>query len=480
MPRRPNSSRGEALTRRLQAGRQEAQRAPLAGARDIVVLEGLSPACTAVPLFENILARAQEVLVESGRIYRYGNGIVMEVGSGTEAKLVPLTVGSNLEASAAPRLANFFICESRPEKGAPVQFPPPSRFVSTLLTREPTLASLPAIAIYALRPVFDENFQLRGPGWHEEVGILVHGFDVEPVLPDCVDPDLPAIERLPPYLGRLLGDFCFKEDADVANTVAVLITGLAVTNFITNGKPVVLLDGNQPGLGKTLLVRVIGMVLDGVDPRLIHYTVEEEELQKRICATLRGGSQSQLLIDNAKGKAETAISSPVIEANSMAAEISLRILGKSENYTRPNDVLWYITMNNTKASSDLVSRGLPIRQHYEGDPGDRDFGQRNPLRYAREHRQEILGELAGMIVRWNQRGRPDGHQNHRLTEWAKILGGVMCVNGFPEFLTNLHTAAAEFNTALDELAALAEAAISANSDAVVFPDREGDEHGNET
>ena len=81
------------------------------------------------------------------------------------------------------------------------------------------------------------------------------------------------------------------------------------------GKAVVLLDGNQPGLGKTLLARVIGIILDGIDPQLIHYTPDDEELAKRICATLRGSPQSVLLIDNAKVKAGGAVTSPVIEAN---------------------------------------------------------------------------------------------------------------------------------------------------------------------
>ncbi len=484
MPRRPekqNNSRGAALASRIYQGRRETQKARLAGARDVGVLCGLTPNCTAEVPLENVLVEAQRFLTESGRVYRYGNGVVIAVGPAAEGKLLTLTTGSKIETSAAAQLANVFICEYT--YGFPsfitIQFPPPSRFVGILLSREPTLAALPSIKIYALRPVFDEDFVLRGPGWHEDVGILVHGLAIEPVLPDDVDPDLPAIERLPPHLGRLLADFCFKEDADVANAVAVLVTGLLVTQFITGGKPVVLLDGNQPGVGKTLLVRVIGIVLDGIDPRLIHYTAEDEELQKRICATLRGSSQSQLLIDNAKTKTETAISSPAIEANSMAAEISLRILSKSENYVRPNDVLWYLTMNHTKASPDLVSRGLPIRQYYEGKPEDRNFGRRDPLRYAREHRQEILGELAGMVLRWNQAGRPEGQQNHRLTEWVKTIGGIMSANGLPEFLTNLDSASAEFNTALDALAALAEEAISSKSEVVVERNQEERDHANQ-
>ena len=50
------------------------------------------------------------------------------------------------------------------------------------------------------------------------------------------------------------------------------------------------------------------------------------------------------------------------------------------NIDRPNDMLWAITMNNTKTSPDLVSRGLPIRLQYEGRPEDRELRQSRPDR----------------------------------------------------------------------------------------------------
>ena len=120
---------------------------------------------------------------------------------------------------------------------------------------------------------------------------------------------------------------------------------------------------------------------------------------------------------------------------------------------------------------DLVSRGLPIRLHYEGRPEDRNFGTSNPIAYAKEHRAEILGELAGMIIHWNQEGRPVGEHCHRRRQWAGIIGGILQANGLPEFLTNLDEAAGEFNTQLDELAALAEAAVSLNQAVVVATDQ---------
>ncbi len=122
-------------------------------------------------------------------------------------------------------------------------------------------------------------------------------------------------------------------------------------------------------------------------------------------------------------------------------------------------------MNQTQASPDLVSRCVPIRFYFEGNPGEREFGDRDPLSYAKQHRTELLGELAGMVVCWNQRGRPTGARRHRLSHWANVVGGVLLINGLPEFLENLDTSAAEFNTDLDELAALAERVVGSHASA---------------
>ena len=124
-------------------------------------------------------------------------------------------------------------------------------------------------------------------------------------------------------------------------------------------------------------------------------------------------------------------------------------------------------MNDTRTSPDLVSRGLPVRLHYEGDPGRRRFPGPDPIAYALEHRAEILGELAGMVVSWNQAGRPPGDRQHRCSEWARTVGGILQVAGLPEFLANLEEAAASFNAQFEELAALAEAAVAGHPAAVL-------------
>jgi hypothetical protein len=461
------TSRGRDLAQRLQAACAQAGHTPLPGARDLPVLRGLTPKSVTDEPLENVLARAIAILVASKCVFLYGEDIYYEWIEGMTRRLVPLSRGNLVEVTAAAILANLVVCEhAAPDKG-PIQFPPPRPIVGVLLNCAPLRNALPLILVYARRPVFDGDYNLLGPGWHPGPRVLVHGPAVEPVPWSEPDPSLPVLERLPYHLRTILGGFCFRDAADVANAVGAMVTALLVTLFVSVGKALVLLDGNQPGLGKTLFARILGILLDGVDPALIHFATDDEELGKRICATLRSSAQSLVLIDNAKVRAGDAVNSRVIEANSMAPQIALRILGQSANYTRPNDVMWVMTMNDTKASPDLVSRGCPIRLSYEGDPGKRQFGVADPIAFALEHRAEVLGELAGMVVCWNQKGRPPGPRGHRCEVWARTVGGILDAAGLPEFLTNLDEAAASFNTVLDELAALAEAAVAAGDPATV-------------
>lgn len=454
MPESVRPSLGVQFAQRFAEARRELRQAPRSGARELPRLSGLHPNGTATVPIENIYAVATEILADSGKVYVYGDDLALETGVGATLNLQRLTTGCELVPTAVPLLANYLTCETAGD--LPAYFPPPRNLVATLLARGPTREVLPAIGTYARRPVYDENFVLRGPGYHANERILVHGLDVEPVLPAQISVSRPILERLPLRLRTLLSGFCFREAADVANGLAALLTGALSNHFVRQPKACHTIDANQPGVGKTWLALATGAVLDGVLPDLIHYTADDEELAKRILANLRQRPSSVLIIDNAKNRGGAEISSPCVEANSMAPNITLRILGKSVNYTQPNEVLWFLTMNQTRVSPDLASRGMPIRLYYEGDPATRVFSGPNPLEYALAYRAEILAELFGLVEWWKSRGRPLGSRRHRCEYWAQIIGGILEACGFPEFLGNAAEAAAEFNSELGDLAALAE------------------------
>jgi hypothetical protein len=397
------------------------------------------------------LARAGTILTESGRVYTYGNSIVYEVPRDGDGALATLSVEGRAEPGAAHVLENLFVTAFDPRNG-PVQSLPATKLVGALLADESLTRRLPKVQLHARRPTFDRDFVLCSPGWNPGADILVHGPEIAPVPWAPGDaPSDGAADRLPPRLRELLGEFSWRSDADLVNAVAVLLTGLLVNHFLDDPHPAAIVDGNQPQLGKTLLVQTIAWVLDDAEPARIPLT-KDEEVEKRLCAQVRSTRSTMFFFDNVRARIESV----VLEQNVLSPTVSFRVLGKSTIVERPNAFLWMITSNLTAGTPDFISRGVPIRLFYEGDPRARCFTG-DPIAYAARHRLGILGELAGMVQRWVEQGRPEGSHRHRCRRWAATIGGILEVAGLGgHFLGNVAEAEAAMDQSLLDLATLAE------------------------
>jgi hypothetical protein len=403
---------------------------------------------------DRFLLQARQILLKSRRVYRYGSTTVFEFGRAGDQHLLVLAHKTRAEPGAASLLCNLFGVGVGGEDSG-VQSLVPDKLVRALLADQQLQEDFLVIRHYARRPVFDESFNWCGPGWHAEQGILVHGPDITPFIEAFgYAPGSPAIERLPPFCQRMLGEFCWKSNANVANAVGMMLTGLLNNHFVKDRKPIQLLDGNQPNLGKTHLIDAVGLVLDGAEPERIRLT-GDDEVEKKLSAALQDPVSSIFFFDNVRGR----IDSPLIELNTTSPVLSLRVLGKSVNIVRPNIYLWVVTSNSTIGTSDIVTRSSPIRLHWDGNPREREFKE-DLMGYVTRHRLEILGELAGMVLRWKQAGMPLGTQKHRCGRWAQIIGGILHVAGLDEFLANTGEAEAAMDEGMQALSALAEHVIA--------------------
>jgi len=396
------------------------------------------------------LARIGDILVGCGRIYRFGNSIVFEV-PGDDARMTTIATQGRVEPNAAAIFANLVAIGVKGETSE-TQSLLPAKLVAATMADEALGHRLPRIRHYSRRPCFDRNFQLCVPGWNADSDILVHAKAVEP---GCWAPShaagAPAIDRLPPHLKVLLGEFGWRSEADLVNCVAMLLTGQLINHFIDDPHPAVIVDGNTPGVGKTLLVQVLGRVLDGIEPPRIPLG-KDEEVEKRLCAQVLSSPSGLFFFDNVRSQIE----STVLEQNALSPAISFRVLGHSKTIERPNTFLFFITSNLTKGTSDFIQRAVPIRFLVEGDPKRRRF-QSDPLAYAVENRQAIHEELAAMILRWVGQGRPPGHQSHRCRHWAATIGGILDACGLGDyFLANSAGAEEDMDREIQELATLAE------------------------
>jgi len=409
-----------------------------------------------------VLNEVLDILARSRRVYAHHDDVMLTNAANTKFRL--LSVDGRAEPKAGSWLMNIVASvQYKPKHGTGEveswEFPLPNSICDQLFAMDRCIDSLPPVTTYATHSVFDADFRLHGPGYHEEQQILVQGVDIVPNVASL--PAVPrggartvteAVDRLPPHLRRLLKDFDWAGVVDLTNAIGTLLMGLLMNHLVEDGHPMVVIRGNQPSIGKSLLAKVIGMVFDGRRVAAIKKS-GDEEFDKLLCGMLKK-RRRMVFLDNLRDK----LDSERIEQIVTSPTIVVRILGTNDFGDWPNDVLFVLTSNNLTAGRDLVSRNVTIDLYTEGDPKKRQAARKasKPLAYAHEHRAEILGELAAMVMRWVDAGRPDGELNTRFDKVSQIVGGILDVNGFPGFASNAETAAIEMDDELQRMLELAE------------------------
>ena len=151
----------------------------------------------------------------------------------------------------------------------------PPHCVPAFLTSPSVVGQLPKLRHYARVPVYDRDWRLVcTPGFHEESGIFYDGPRIRPV-------------QTTTHLDRMLAEFYWKGDADKVNYVGMLLTAATVVHWV--GKhPLAVFSSNIEGLGKTLLARIIGLLIDG-SCATVSYTPDESEFERQLATCIGAG-----------------------------------------------------------------------------------------------------------------------------------------------------------------------------------------------
>lgn len=330
--------------------------------------------------------------------------------------------------------------------------PLPSNYANTWLNHPGEMCRLPIISLFTLNPVFTLDWRLSPPGYDSGTGIYYAG--------DIVRPHSDT-----KHLDRLLRDFCLKTPGDRANYIGMLVTTILIPHFI-GSKPAVVFNGNQPGLGKSILAQIIAILRDGRLTETASYNPNDEEFEKRIGSIVRRGSTT-IIIDNAKtgGSRHPRIESACLERSITDPILSFRLLGYSKEIRAENSHIFCITANSAELGPDLVTRSVMVALYYEGDPKRRSFAMPDPEGYALEHRKELLGELLGLVERWKAAGSLLVEAPTRFNKkgWGGIIGGILQVAGISDFLANADTAAVEMDETRRDFALLVAAIAELDS-----------------
>jgi hypothetical protein len=275
-------------------------------------------------------------------------------------------------------------------------------------------------------PVFLPDGRLLSTnGYDEDSGIFLcmRGMD-------SVRSDMRIVEALAWLQKELLVNFPFVSDAGKAHAIAMLIE-LFVRTIINGPRMMYLVDAPEKGTGKSLLARILSMVIAGNDATMMVLPQREEEIEKRITAVLLSGVPIAIF-DNTKK----------IDSESIAALITSTIwqgreLGRSKMLPLPNNALWVATGNNVDLSDEAVRRVASIRLDTGmANPEDRQEFKHDPLPdWVRENRVNIVSAILSIVQAWVDAGMPPGKETAGGFErWARVLGGILANAGIEGFL----------------------------------------------
>jgi hypothetical protein len=302
---------------------------------------------------------------------------------------------------------------------------------------------LPPLNLYTRSPLFDAQWAFVGkPGYHEPSGVFYDGPDVEP-REGCA------------RLCEALTDFHWKEEADRVNFVGALLTALTMPHW-GRGHPFLAVNGNKPGVGKSTLARVLGVLVEGGEPNTVSYAADEAEFEKQLATRIEAGDRV-VVIDNAK--TQRAIESPVLERCITDTRLNFRRLGSNTAITRPqNDVLFCLTMNLVQLGPDLRRRALPLNLELDANVRQTTYRLGDLVGWVAQHRLELLGELAAMVLAWVEAGKPACEQPARHStsqDWAQTIDAILRLAGFDGFLTNFEKSEHAFDPRFEQMAEIA-------------------------
>jgi hypothetical protein len=302
----------------------------------------------------------------------------------------------------------------------------PSGQRKTMVGIEKFLGQFRTVDLVTKVPMFLPNWTLTQPGYNDGgKGHRIYYVGGQPQLSDSMEATT-----------KFLDVMDWESNADRTNAVAAALT-VVLRNFWPGGKPVLTVTGNKSHSGKgTAIEFATGeAVKTAISWQSKGWPVE----RAAVGALTHKPDTAVLVLDNARlDKGDNLIASQFVERIATDPDPFLFSTGTGAPVSCKNNFILAITTNFGSLCEDILNRGLLIRMVTQGDIAARKSPIGNPCHeYLPANRERIGAELRGMIMRWIKAGCPlDTDTRHPFSEWAKVIGGILDVNGFADFLGN--------------------------------------------
>jgi hypothetical protein len=256
----------------------------------------------------------------------------------------------------------------------------------------------PAVATYGGRPHLIDQ-----PGYHPEA--LAYYWR------------RPGAAKITPldtttHLEKCFSGVPFLSEEYRNNVFAWLVGGMTLDDVNT---PMMTVTGNDRGVGKSSLVQACGFILTGHNQNAIRSSGEEFEKQlgAKFAAEERFVMLDNITTTGNRSYKNSKLASLLTEGRSK----QVRRLGQSRHITQTG-VLFALTANDCKLDQDLATRSLMVALYRETP------GPMKPyvLTYAKEHREELYGELLGLaLARDSSFKIPEVYDTCRFVDWVQYV-----------------------------------------------------------
>jgi hypothetical protein len=317
------------------------------------------------------------------------------------------------------------------------------------------LAGLRNLTSVHTSPVLRPDFSLVPEGYDEATGILYvpnatvreHHFNTDATVSQAKKAY--ALLRYP------FADFPFVDEADRLSVIAFVLTLVARTamDYLV---PVLAVDANGQGAGKSLVVRAIHWIVAGKEPKMIAFERNIAEVDKGIKASLVHGAKI-IVVDNIVGHFRSSVLASLVTSK----EPSIRMLGSFNQPQILHRADYSLNGNNLEFDADLSKRVIWSKMWHP------DLGSRKNTDYQvwKDYGTDLVSHLATdwltymdaamtVIQGWRNAGTPKQKARSPLDKyrtWECNIGGMLQFVGAEGFLSKHQERMTEANEELQEI-----------------------------
>lgn len=236
---------------------------------------------------------------------------------------------------------------------------------------------------------------LTEPGYHAGTASLYRPAFTLPPLAELPTQEQAAVAAS--LLLSLIEEFPLERAEHRSAWLAALLTPIARWAF-RDQCPLFLMDANQAGSGKGLLLKVIGWIVLGREMDVILQTEDEDEERKRITAKLLGGAR-MVQIDNVTKPFGSAPLDALLTTGIWAE----RLLGTNEAPALDSCAIWYGSGNNIGfRRDDTRRRTCMMRLLTEQERPEERTGFKIPdlHSHVKEHRAKLYAAALTVLRAW--------------------------------------------------------------------------------